>query len=1033
MIACSACGLESPPGARFCSGCGQPLQDRTARERRHVTVMFCDLVGSTALAERLDPEELSDLVQAYQQAASGAIRRYEGHVAQHLGDGLLVYFGYPVAHEDDARRAVHAGLGVLDALRSLNTRLEPSKHLAVRIGVHTGPVVTSELGSGAAQERLALGATPNVAARLQGIASPDAVVISGQTFALLKDAFLCEPMGATSLKGLTQAFEAYRVVAARDSVTPEAPAAGFVGRRAELEALLDAYESTLAGQAVAVLVVAEPGLGKSRVVAEFLRKVEATSECWVGQCSPYEQTSALSPVIALVRRMLGVAREDAASLQLDRVVAELDELGLPRDEYVPLLAGLLSVPLQGRFAPPDVAPQKRKELTLDAVAEVAIRRANRRPAVWLIEDLHWADPSTLEFLGVLMARARSAPLLVLMTCRPSFANPWTGGLKSIVLTPLDEADSRAVIGLITSGWALPDRIVDQIVERTDGVPLFIEELTKAILESGALTDTAADFIATGEGAGVSIPTSLQASLTARLDRLGSAKEVAQVASVIGREFSFAMLHAVTSAEESALARDLARLRQADLVHERGTTPSATYAFKHALIRDAAYELLLKSARRDYHRRIADALIERFPDAAEAQPELVARHFTEAGAAEPAVPYWLQAGQKAAGTSANLEAISHVERALALIETLPPSVGRDALELAGHLAIGPPLTMTRGFVVPEVERAYLRAQALSQEAGDPRQRFWIALGICQFRMIRGEIAMGLRIAHELRALAVSLEDPAFLARAHCILGINSCYAGQFGKAAEWLDLALAGSSGIDTEFLNFLGLDLRELAFIYAAWTRWSLGQPDLARQHQAAAIDSSIATGRVYSRVHALLLAGAKVSHLLGEVEAVRHFAAEGLALSVKHGFPIWALWGSAWATWATAMTENDPTPEITRESAAAFVPAFRATGARLNLGYLATVAAEAMWRSGAPGDAESLVDQTLEVVEEVDPGWSADLHRLKGELVLARARAAGAGELRDEALGWFRRALDIAVDRGSPALAARAQASLDRAGLSLA
>jgi class 3 adenylate cyclase len=969
--------------------------------------MFCDLVGSTALAERLDPEELSDLLRAYQTTAADAVRAFDGHVAQHLGDGLLVYFGYPVAHEDDAQRAVHASLRLLEAMVAVNARLDPTTRLGVRVGIHTGPVVTGDVGTGATTERLALGSTPNIAARLQGLAAPDTVVVSGATLGLLKQAFRVEPIEAGPIKGVSQAIRAFRVVGrlAAPAGAPGSDAAIF-GRHAEIERLQQAHAALATGGGSAVLITGEAGLGKSRLAETFARQMQqAPATVWVGQCSPYEQTSALSPIAGVLQQVFDLQDAPTPALHLNRLVSGVTRLGLAPAEIVPLLAGMLSIPLEAPFAPLDITPQKRKAMTLEAIAAVVIRSAEVQPLTWLVEDLHWADPSTLEFFTVLMSRAAGTRLFLVLTARPAFENPWGSRVASIVLQPMDRVDAAALIAHVAAGRPLPAATVDQIIEKTDGVPLFIEELTKTILESSE----------------VGIPTSLQASLTARLDRLGTARDIAQLGSVIGREFSFDMLRAVAPWEDAALVDGLHRLTQSELVYQHGIPPQARYVFKHALVRDAAYEMLLKSARRDHHRRIGMALVERFPQVVAMRPELAAHHFSEAGETLAAIPHWMAAGQKAAGESANVEAIAHLHRALGLISSLPESPERDGLELGVHLLIGPPLTLAKGYVVDEVERTYVRAQDLNARVGDDRQRFWIQLGICQFRAIRGELADSRQGAERLLALADSLGEPVFTARACCILGITSCYSGEFARAADWLDTARANLPSPDVEFLAAAGMDLGALIDMYRAWTRWHLGADDEARDLMQRALAAAASTGRQHAHGHALVFAGAHVSHFLGDVDGLRHYATEAAALSERYGFPVWGLQAGLWIAWLDALGGNSAAARAAAARSRDLFRAYRATGARLALSYFMSLTAETLLHAGDLAGAESLVDESLRLSAELpDPIWEPEVHRLKGEI---HRRASNP----TSAAAHFTRARDAARRHGSRALEARAAASLSR------
>ena len=1021
--------MENPIASRFCGGCGQPLHDRVARERRQLTVMFCDLVGSTVLAERLDPEDLADLILAYQRAVSDAIGEFAGHVAQHLGDGMLVYFGYPVAHEDDPRRAVFAGLRILDSIALLNARLDPALRLAVRIGIHTGPVVTGELGSGTTQERLALGSTPNVAAKLQSIADPNTVLVTQDTRNLLGQTCVLESLSSHRLESLSVPIIAHRVIA-RSTGLVFGPSTEMVGRREEFERLCHAFETASSGRCTAVTVTAEAGLGKSRLVHALREQLDGLAgACWVVQCSPYEQESALSAVTSLLNRMLDVGDTQSPSERLARLVSAIEALGIATFETVPLLAGLLSIPLEAPFAQLDVSPQKRKELIFEAVASILVRRTQKQVTIWLVEDLHWADPSSVDFLGFLLARAPSARLLLLMTARPSFVSSWGDRAISVVLKPLDRADATAVITRVAGGKALPAHFVDQILDRTDGVPLFVEELTKTILESGALLVTADGYRETELAYSVSIPSSLQASLAARLDRLGSAKEIAQLASVIGREFSTDVLRAVAPWGDDVLLDGLRRLMDADLVYQDDGAPLQTrYWFKHALVRDAAYEMLLKSARRDYHHKIASALVERFPGIVDARPELVAHHFSQSSTPHAAIPYWIKAGEKGARESANVEAVAHLQRALALLDTQPPSPERDALELNVHLTLGPSLVLAKGYVVDEVERTYLRAQELNERGGDIRNRFWIGFAICQFTVLRGEIADGKEIAKRTLALAESLEDPFFLARAHCLLGGIECYAGDFATSAAWLQSALAHLPGPDAEFLVVAGMDLGAFINMYAAWSAWHLGFPDKARDHIQSALVSAAATGRAHALGHALVLGATAVSHFLEDVEAVRRYSREAIDVSNKHGIPTWAMQAGLWSAWADAATGGPDVQAVASATSLALLDSYRATGAMLSLSYFTAVAAETQLFCGAFECAESLIDVALALVAEGrDPMWEAEINRLKGELILRRTDGPSGAETRADAEQFFVRALGIARQQGSHALEDRAVASLTR------
>src|SRR5262245_54530782 len=688
-------------------------------ERRQLTVLFCDVVDSTRLASQLDPEDLRAVVRAYQEACAKVIARYEGHIAQYLGDGLLVYFGYPLAHEDDAQRAVRAGLGMLEALEQLNTRLtqERGMQLAVRVGIHTGLVVVGEVGGGTRQEQLALGETPNLAARLQGIAAPNTLVISAATFQLLGGFFACQPLGTPVLKGFAQPLALYRVLyesmarsrleaAGSTGLTP------LVGREQESELLLERWAQVKAGVGQVVVLSGEAGIGKSRLVRVLQAQVAAEPQAWLTpcQCSPYYQNTALYPLIELLERVvLCFEQEEAPPHKLRKLEGFVVQYGLPLAEAVPLLAALLSLPLPADYAPVTLSPEQQKQQTLHTFLTILLRRAVQQPVLFVMEDLHWVDPTTLEFLSLLVDQGPTARILVLFTCRPDFSPPWTGraSLTQVTVHRLPRRQAIEVIRQVAHGKALPPEVVEQIVAKTDGVPLFVEELTKMVLESGLLQEREEGYALTGPLPPLAIPTTLHDSLMARLDRLATVKTLAQLGATLGREFAYELLQAISPWDEATVRRGLHQLVEAEFLYQQGQPPQATYVFKHALIQDDAYQSLLRSTRQQYHQRIAQVLVERFSDTVETQPELLAHHYTEAGLKEQAVVYWQRAGQHASDRSAHLEAISHLTIGIELLKSLPetPEHAKQALTL--HIGLGTALLMTKGHAAPEVEYAYTR--------------------------------------------------------------------------------------------------------------------------------------------------------------------------------------------------------------------------------------------------------------------------------------------------------------------------------------
>ena len=684
----------------------QVVAQTVEAERRHLTVMFCDLVDSTHLSRQLDPEDYRAVVRAYQEAAAAVIQHFDGYMAQYLGDGLLVYFGYPHAHEDEAQRAVQASLELVEAMAPLNTRLEPQYgvRVAVRVGLHTGLVVIGEMGGGNRQEQLAMGDTPNIAARLQGLAAPNTVVLSAVTARLVHEAFALEERGLHHFKGVAEPMAVFRVLGPQESPGDEEEAGParvpfLVGRDEEVGLLLRRWEQSKEGLGQVVLLSGEAGIGKSALV-QTLREHVGREGCarLTFRCSPYHTNSALYPVIAHLQRLLRWERDEAPEARLAKLERLLDASRQPLAEVVPLLAALLAVPLpEGSYAALTLTPQQQRQQTLDALVAWLLAEAERQPVLAVYEDLHWADPSTLELLGALLEQAPTVPMLTVLTFRPVFVPPWPSRshLTPITLNRLERPQVEALITHLAGGKALPAEVVAHIVAKTDGVPLFVEELTKMLLESDLLQEDTQHYVLTGPLTAVTIPATLQDSLMARLDRLGAARDVAQLGAVVGREFAYDVLQALAPLDEATLQARLAQLVEAELLYQRGRPPRARYVFKHALIQDAAYASLLKSTRQQVHQQIAQVFEAQFPALVETQPELVAQHYTAAGCAEQAVVYWQRAGQQASDRSAHLEAISHLTTGIELLKTLPETPERTQQALTLHIALGAALQMAKG--------------------------------------------------------------------------------------------------------------------------------------------------------------------------------------------------------------------------------------------------------------------------------------------------------------------------------------------------
>jgi class 3 adenylate cyclase/predicted ATPase len=677
----------------------EPKSQDTA-ERRQVTVMFSDLVGSTAMSIRMDPEDLREVISAYQKCVAETVRRFGGFVAKYMGDGVLMYFGYPQAHEDDAERAVRAGLELIGAVNSIKLNAP----LQTRVGIATGLVVVGDLvGSGEAQERGIVGETPNLAARLQGIADPNMVVIAEATRRLLGNLFELQDLGPKDLKGIAgpvRTWAALRASSAegRFEALHAAGLTALVGREEELELLLRRWSQAKTGEGQVVLLSGEAGIGKSRLTAALLERLAGQPHTRLRYfCSPQHTDSALYPVIGQMERAAGLAHDDTPQARLDKLDAVLAQTSTSLQDAA-LFAEMLSLPNDGRYPALALNPEQRRQRTLEALTAQVAGWASRQPVLMIFEDAHWTDPTSLEAFGRTVDRIKSLPVLLIVTFRPEFNPPWIGQSRatSVMLNRLNEREAAAIIARLVGNKGLPADLTAEIVERTDGIPLFVEEMTKAILEAEDEGDARRTAGAVPSLA-LAVPASLHASLMARLDRLGPAKEVAQIGAAIGREFSHPLLVAVTRKPEAELGSALDRLIDAGLLFRQGVPPHATYLFKHALVQDAAYGTLLREPRRALHARIAETLEGRFADVAETQPELLARHCTDAGLIEKATALWGKAGRRSLARAALLEGKGQLKQALDQIATLPatPASRREGIRL--HVAFGNALTLMGDFV------------------------------------------------------------------------------------------------------------------------------------------------------------------------------------------------------------------------------------------------------------------------------------------------------------------------------------------------
>lgn len=1059
VVPCPTCGRPNPPGATFCNACATPLANRPPApipaadvlsgqavalaavppskvppspeaERRHLTVVFCDLVDSTPLAERLDPEDYRDVVRTYQATCAEVIHRYDGHIAQFLGDALLIYFGWPTAHEDDAPRAVRAGLEMLAALADANRRLNQTHgvQLAMRVAIHTGLAVVGEMGGSGHQEQLALGATPNVAARLQSLAQPDTVVISAATHALVQGYFAMTDLGQQTIKGSATPVQVYQVlrdsgaqhrfeVARRRGLTP------FVGRATEVAVLDERWQQSREGMGQVVIISGEAGIGKSRLVQSLHERLahepHVRLEC---RCSPYHQHSAFFPIVDLLERTVGFERHETAATKLSQLAATLAPLQLPVDDPVPLLASLLAIPLGDAYEALTITSQQQRQRTLTTIVAMVTAWAEQHPVLLVVEDLHWVDPSTREILDLLIDQVPTLPLCVVLTCRPTFQPPWglRTHLTSLMLTRLASPQVEAMITRVTGGKSLPPDVVHHIVTRTDGVPLFVEELTKTVLESGSLRETARDYELTAPLPALAIPTTLHDALMARLDRLGTARGMAQWGATLGRQFSYALLQAISQRDEAALQRDLQLLVGAELLYQRGVPPHATYLFKHALIQEAAYQSLLRSTRQYYHQRIAQVLTTQFLDTAVTQPELAAYHYTEAGLHEPAIVYWQQAGRVAQERLAHEEAIAHFSKGIQVLMTLPETRERDQQEVTLCIDLGKSLAATKGWAAPEAEAAYARSWEICQQTGDTSRLAAVLWGLAHVYVVRADLTKSREVTARFLALAEQRSDAILLLMTHWLTGQNLLHTGEYVTSLNHFEqvYALYDPQQHPT-YVTLFGVDVGVFALCYMSHALWGLGYPERAVQRSREALALAQEMHHPFSIALAQDYAAMLEQFRRQPYHANEH-ARMAADLCTEHGFAYYLAWATIIQGWGL-MEQGQRQEGIAQMQQG--LTALQDTGGKLRRPYYFALLAEAYGHKGQVEQGLHLLDEALAEMQQTEERcWEAELHRLKGDLLLA-----GSTTDHTTAETCLRQALQVARRQQARALELRATTSLAR------
>ena len=987
-----------------------------------MSVLFCDVVDSTKLSTQIDPEDFREIIEAYVKTAESVIRSFDGTVATFLGDGVMAYYGYPQAHEDDAGRACLTGLGIIDAMPGLNVRLkkEYGVEIAVRIGIHTGQTVVGSL-RGDDTDDVAIGETLNIASRIQSEAEPNTVVISRPTARLVRNHVTTELLGLRELKGILEPVEVLKVLSAGKSLTyvDDSMLSPLVGRESELSILSDAWKESTKGNGQLVLVRGEGGAGKTRLIDELRERLPKGSYSWlVGRCSSYTVDSALRPIVDMAPQLLLFTTDDDGRARANKLEAGLRSIDLASDENLALFSALFNVPLaKGRVPPLELSPQVQRGKTLATLAEAMIRMSKRRPLVLVLDDLHWVDQSTLEFVDLLSARAHEAAVLILVVGRPDFHPPWSVDAE-IPLGRLSRAEVGALAIGVAGGKSLPPSVIDEIVQKAEGNPLFVEELTRTVLESGQLVEEEDKYETADIRATISIPTTLHESLMARLDRIAQAKMAVQVGAAIGRQFSYKVLRDVLQDDEAKTKADLDLLVSSGMLFQRGETPNASYNFKHALLQEAAYESLTRKTRVDVNSRIADAIIANEPDTA---PEILAQHMMAAGRESEAVPLWLAAGQIALGGFALAESAHNLRNGIAAVNSLPETAETLGQKLELNVTLGVPLMLTQGFAAPEVADHYNTLLEVCDRAGAAADGslFPALWGLWTFHEVGAHYAQAQEMGERLFELAERIDDSGVRLGAHVAYGGARLMQGDLRAAREHFE---AGLRIYDMEahapLAMLFGQDAGAMCAAFLTWVHAHEGDRASGRARAEEANSLVEALGQPSTRA---FVKSVLASHhcLRGELDEAEACARELMGLSEEQGMPHWLAQGQANLGWALSEKGmHDEAAELIEQGLA-------------TLGMIGTRAAKSYF-SGAlvlaelgRGNAARAIEILDELDEFMDDGgeryFEAELLRLRGEAELLAAQP----DARERAAEAFGRAAEVAAAQGAGAFAATAAAAL--------
>jgi class 3 adenylate cyclase/predicted ATPase len=996
-------------------------------ERRQLTVLFCDLVGSSTLSEETDPEDLREIMRQYRNSCDEVVHKYKGYVAQYLGDGILVYFGYPTAHEDDASRAVQTGLELIRAIAKLNHRLQQEFNISIsiRLGIHTGLVVVGEISDGD-KRSMALGETPNIAARLQGLADPDTIVISSATYRLCQNYFECGSLGDHDLKGFSRPFTLYRVVKEhdhREDFTTGSKQTPLIGREQESALLLDRLDQAKQGVGQVVLLSGEAGIGKSRL-AQFVRESVSDEPHVLVEIygSPYYQNSYLHCAAQLIRRHLGLSGKSDQE-KISALESLFKRYDVCAQDKVPLFADLLSIPLDGeRYQELQFTPVQKKQKTLEVFLTLAMAISSKKPLIIIAEDLHWMDPTTMDLLGMFIDQVPTASIFLLMTYRMEYTPTWTprSHMTQISVNRLTRDQTAHMIKWLANNKELPQELVQEITNKTDGTPLFVEELTKMVLESDLLIETDDSYQLVSPISSLAIPSSLQDSLMSRLDRLGPNKELAQLSATLGREFSYNLLKAVAKPAETLFENRLAHLVYSELLYQRGIPPEASYTFRHALVHELAYQSLLKKTRQQYHHHISKTLQERFPEIIEESPEIMAHHCTEAGDYKEALKYWLEAGKKSIKRSAITDAIVHLNKALSVLKQLPESVGTVEYELSIQASLGLAYMLSKGYAASEVEKAFARAYSLCKMIGETEATFPVLCGLWEYYVVRGQLNTAEELSKQLLQIAQRSSDPILDHEAHRAMGGTLFWQGKLKAAFEYLQRGKESAANHSVKRIStqIYSQDTEVAILSNLACVLWLLGKPDQALGSANQAIKLAEQLSHPFSIAYANTFC-IFVHQLRGDDFAVKKQAEILLSISDTYEFAYWRTIGKMLRALAYMNLHQDSQYIIGFEEA---LQGYKNTGSGLALSYFQVLLAQSYCFAGRYSQAYDLIDASLVEVEgNKERFFEPELYRVKADIILTADR------LETTAEEYMEKALHLAKEQKAKSLELRAATDLGR------